>query len=184
MKAEYLRVRSLMQSRIINPAIVRTRDLGHPALRLQKLYSSHQVGLSAFFEYLRRAFRDHRRRFILMRTDDRFSVGIFIRGEVEWANDAFVDDPNSPTRLQPHVQPKNQYRGTQPMTPKQQTTILGYPVDDNVVVCAFMPNSQEKMSPCTCRSQSGSSARLTSSFRQADNAWVPTPLQQRALSTI
>ena len=83
-----------------------------------------------------------------MRTDDRFSVGIFIRGEVEWVNDALVDDPESPTRLQPHVQPKNQYRGTQPMTEKQKTTLLGYPIDEDVVVCAFMPNSQEKMSPC------------------------------------
>src|SRR5260370_41593333 len=97
-KAEYLDVYSLMQSRIIHPAIVRTRDLGHPALRLQKLYSSHQVGLSAFFEYLRRAFRDYRRILIIMRTDDRFSVGIFVRGEVEWVSDSFVDDPNSPTQ--------------------------------------------------------------------------------------
>lgn len=137
-----------MQSRIINPAIVRTRDLGHPALRLQKLYSSYKVGLSAFFEYLRRAFRDYRRTLVIMRTDDRFSVGIFIRGEVEWVSDALVDDPDSPTHLQRHVQPKHQYRGTQPQTPKLETTLLGYPVDENVVVCAFMPNSQEKMSPC------------------------------------
>src|SRR5258706_5527015 len=147
-KVDYSYVCSLMQSRIINPAIVRTRDLGHPALRLQKLYSSYKVGLSAFFEYLRRAFRDYRRTLVIMRTDDRFSVGIFIRGEVEWASDALVDDPDSPTQLQRHVQPKHQYRGTQPQTKKQQTTLLGYPVDENVVVCAFMPNSQEKMTPC------------------------------------
>lgn len=164
-KAEYLRLCSLMQSRIINPAIVRTRDLGHPALRLQRLYSSHQVGLSAFFEYLRRAFKDYRRVLIIMRTDDRFSVGIFIRGEVEWVNDVFLDDPNSPTQLQPHIQPKHQYRGTQPKTQRQKTTILGYPVNENVVVCAFLPNSQEKMSPCMRGLYSNSSVLLTSSLR-------------------
>jgi hypothetical protein len=83
-----------------------------------------------------------------MRIDNRFSVGIFIRGEVEWVNDVFINDPNSLTHLQPHLQPKHQYRGAQPKTKKQETTILGYPVKENVVVCAFMPSSQERMSPC------------------------------------
>ena len=165
MGADGLYVCSLMQSKIINPVIVRTRDFGHPALRLQKLYSSHEVGLSAFFEYLRRAFRDYRRTLIIMRIDNRFSVGIFIRGEVEWVSDAFIDDPNSPTHLQPHMQPKNQYRGKQPKTERQKTTLLGYPVDEDVVVCAFMPNSEQKMSPCMSEFYFDSSVLLTSSPR-------------------
>ncbi|KAI0359481.1 RdRP-domain-containing protein [Trametes cingulata] len=74
---------SLMRSEILQPRDLEDRKLGGP-LRLQKLYSSS------------------------IQTDDRFSVGVFLRGDIAWDDDAEVNQ--------------------------------------NVVVCSFMPRASGLMS--------------------------------------
>ncbi|KAH8088982.1 RNA dependent RNA polymerase-domain-containing protein [Cristinia sonorae] len=93
---------SLIRSDILRPRDLEDRSLGGP-LHLQRLYSSTIQGRAAFFEYLKEAIEDFRRRLIIVKTDDRFSVGIFVRGAVSWN-----DEPG---------------------------------IDDNVMVCSFMPQS-------------------------------------------
>ncbi|KAI0712794.1 RNA dependent RNA polymerase-domain-containing protein [Cerioporus squamosus] len=98
---------SLMRSEILQPRDLEDRKLGGP-LRLQKLYSSSQQGRAAFFEYMREAAENFERRLLIVKTDDRFSVGVFLRGPVAWDSDAEVDQ--------------------------------------NVVVCSFMPKASSLMS--------------------------------------
>ncbi|KAI0685002.1 P-loop containing nucleoside triphosphate hydrolase protein [Cerioporus squamosus] len=81
---------SLMRSEILQPRDLEDRKLGGP-LRLQKLYSSSQQGRAAFFEYMREAAENFERRLLIVKTDDRFSVGVFLRGPVAWDSDAEVD---------------------------------------------------------------------------------------------
>ncbi|RPD58073.1 hypothetical protein L227DRAFT_485948, partial [Lentinus tigrinus ALCF2SS1-6] len=81
---------SLMRSEILQPRDLEDRKLGGP-LRLQKLYSSTQQGRAAFFEYMREAAENYQRRLLIVKTDDRFSVGVFLRGPIAWDNDAEVD---------------------------------------------------------------------------------------------
>lgn len=66
-------------------------DLRYPALRLQRLYTTTNQGLGGFFEYLKRAIEHYNRRLIIIKTDDRFSAGIFIRGKVNWGDEAPID---------------------------------------------------------------------------------------------
>lgn len=68
------------------------RDLREPKLRLQRLYTSSRQGLSGFFEYLRMALEQFQRRLIIIKTDDRFSAGIFIRGKVAWDDEAVINE--------------------------------------------------------------------------------------------
>ncbi|RDX43226.1 RdRP-domain-containing protein [Lentinus brumalis] len=98
---------SLMRSEILQPRDLEDRKLGGP-LRLQKLYCSSQQGRAAFFEYLREATENFERRLLIMKTDDRFSVGVFLRGPIAWDSDAEIDQ--------------------------------------NVVVCSFMPKASSLMS--------------------------------------
>ncbi|KAI0782921.1 RNA-directed RNA polymerase [Abortiporus biennis] len=98
---------SLVRSDILQRVDLESRDLGGP-LRLQRLYTSQQQGRAAFFEYLREAVQDYNRRLIVIKMDARFSVGIFLRGEIAWE-----DEPE---------------------------------VNDNVLVCSFMPYSSTSTS--------------------------------------
>ncbi|TCD62010.1 hypothetical protein EIP91_007628 [Steccherinum ochraceum] len=83
---------SLIRSDILRPRDLQDhRELGEP-LHLQRLYSSTIQGRAAFFEYLREAIQDFKRRLIILKTDDRFSVGIFMRGEVAWNDEPDIDD--------------------------------------------------------------------------------------------
>jgi hypothetical protein len=74
------------------PLRVFQRDLRDPSLRLQRLYSSSQQGLCGFFEYLRHSLERFGRLIIIIKTDDRFSAGILIRGPVQWDEEAVVND--------------------------------------------------------------------------------------------
>ncbi|KAI0333202.1 RdRP-domain-containing protein [Cubamyces sp. BRFM 1775] len=98
---------SLIRSEILQERDLEDRKLGGP-LRLQKLYTSSQQGRAAFFEYLRVALVNFTRRMLIIRTDDRFSVGVFLRREIAWDDDAEVNQ--------------------------------------NVVVCSFMPKASGLMS--------------------------------------
>ncbi|OBZ65910.1 ATP-dependent helicase upf1 [Grifola frondosa] len=97
---------SLIRSEILQPRDLEDRHLGGP-LRLQRLYSSSIQGRAAFF----RVSQSGNPKFQPSTNDskdDRFSVGVFLRGEIAWD-----DDPE---------------------------------VDNNVVVCSFMPRSSGMMS--------------------------------------
>ncbi|KAI0077242.1 RNA-directed RNA polymerase [Panus rudis PR-1116 ss-1] len=93
---------SLIKSDILQARDLEDRNLGGP-LRLQRLYSSRIQGRAAFFEYLKDAVENYNRRLTFIQTDERFSVGVFLRGQIAWN-----DEP---------------------------------PVDENVMVCSFMPRS-------------------------------------------
>ena len=92
-----------MRSEILQPRDLEDRKLGGPP-RLQKLYSSTQQGRAAFFEYLREATQNFERRLLVIKacailvlqfftaewkvqTDDRFSIGVFLRGRIAWDDD-------------------------------------------------------------------------------------------------
>lgn len=101
-----LPILSLMRSEILVPQDLEDRKLGGP-LRLQRLYSSSIQGRAAFFEYLREATENFERRLLILKvteniafsflaltrsskTDDRFSVGVFLRGPIVWDSDVSV----------------------------------------------------------------------------------------------
>jgi len=77
-----------MRSDIVSPSSLK-RNLSEPTLRL---HTTSSQGLSGFFEYLQRSMEYFSRRLILLRTDDRFSVGIFIRGSVAWNEEAQINE--------------------------------------------------------------------------------------------
>ncbi|KDQ12185.1 hypothetical protein BOTBODRAFT_57023 [Botryobasidium botryosum FD-172 SS1] len=77
---------SLIRSDLLTPRDLEDRHLGGP-LRLQRLYSSAIQGRAAFFEYLKLAVDGFTRKLIILKTDDRFALGIFIRGSIAWDED-------------------------------------------------------------------------------------------------
>ncbi|KAG6889600.1 hypothetical protein C0995_016126 [Termitomyces sp. Mi166 len=85
--------------------------------RIRRLYSSKTQGLTTFFEFLRMGTQEYTRKLRELnnqQTEERFAIGIFMRGDMIWG-----EDPD---------------------------------VNENVVVCAFMPNSDQALSgykPCT-----------------------------------
>ncbi|KAF9237759.1 RNA dependent RNA polymerase-domain-containing protein [Melanogaster broomeanus] len=104
---------SLLTSDILSPRDIKERHLNRP-LSMQRLYSSQEKTPSTFFQYLRIAAEQFTRKLLILKTDERFSVGIFIRGATPWD-----EDPE---------------------------------VDENVVVCSFMPQASGTLSvyrPCT-----------------------------------
>ncbi|KAF9022945.1 RNA-directed RNA polymerase [Hymenopellis radicata] len=104
---------SLLRSDILSRADLYERSLTQP-FSLHRLYSSKDQGMPAFFGYLRMAIQDFTRKVLILKTDDRFVLAIFIRGEIPWDEDAEVDE--------------------------------------NVVVCAFLPQSTSSFStyrPCS-----------------------------------
>ncbi|PCH35526.1 RNA-directed RNA polymerase [Wolfiporia cocos MD-104 SS10] len=82
---------SLIRSEILRPRDLDTRNLGGP-LRLQKLYSSSVQGRAAFFEYLREAVQQYKRRLMILKTGDRFSIGVFLRGDIAWDEEPDIND--------------------------------------------------------------------------------------------
>ncbi|GJE97878.1 RNA-directed RNA polymerase domain-containing protein [Phanerochaete sordida] len=82
---------SLVRSDILQRKDLEDRKLGGP-LRLQRLYSSSIQGRAAFFEYLKDAMQNYNRRMVLLKTDYRFSAGIFFRGPITWDEDHAIDD--------------------------------------------------------------------------------------------
>ncbi|CAE6465178.1 unnamed protein product [Rhizoctonia solani] len=108
---------SLLQSDVVPGFVLEGQNLSGP-LPLQRLYSSKVQGRQAFFEYLKCATTDFARKLIIIKvwnasfraitvigltssiisyslllpqTDDRFGVGIFIRGRHAWDEDANVN---------------------------------------------------------------------------------------------
>ncbi|KAJ7166539.1 RNA-directed RNA polymerase [Mycena crocata] len=82
---------SLVRSDIVTPRQLYERSLNQP-FSLQRLYSSKSNGLATFFYYLRMATNDFTRKVLLLKTDDRFAVGIFIRGKLDWDEEPEVKD--------------------------------------------------------------------------------------------
>ncbi|KAJ7636650.1 RNA-directed RNA polymerase [Roridomyces roridus] len=82
---------SLIRSDILTPRDLYERSLNRP-YALQRLYSSKLNGLGAFFYYLRMATSEFTRKLLILKTDDRFAVGIFMRGELPWDEDAEVSE--------------------------------------------------------------------------------------------
>ncbi|KAG8830443.1 hypothetical protein FRC18_008083 [Serendipita sp. 400] len=82
---------SLMRSDLLDQSAFQ-RDLREPPLRLHRLYTTANQGLSGFFEYLKRSLEYYKRRLIIIKTDDRFSAGIFIRGEIRWDEEYPVNE--------------------------------------------------------------------------------------------
>ncbi|KAG5352321.1 hypothetical protein C0989_002856 [Termitomyces sp. Mn162] len=104
---------SLIRSDILTPQDLYHRTLGRP-FSIQRLYSSKTQGLTTFFEFLRMGTQEYTRKLLVFKTEERFAIGIFMKGDIVWG-----EDPD---------------------------------VDENVVVCAFMPNTDQALSgykPCT-----------------------------------
>ncbi|KAF8217409.1 RNA dependent RNA polymerase-domain-containing protein [Mycena galopus ATCC 62051] len=82
---------SLIRSDILTPGDLYSRSLNQP-FRLQRLYSSKLNGLGTFFFYLRMAINDFTRKLLVLKTDDRFAVGIFMRGDMPWDEEPEVNE--------------------------------------------------------------------------------------------
>ncbi|KAJ6607939.1 RNA-directed RNA polymerase [Mycena sp. CBHHK59/15] len=82
---------SLIRSDILTPRDLYQRSLNQP-FSLQRLYSSKIHGLASFFYYLRMATQEFTRKLLILKTDDRFAVGIFMRGEMAWDEDPEVNE--------------------------------------------------------------------------------------------
>ncbi|KAL0569074.1 hypothetical protein V5O48_012901, partial [Marasmius crinis-equi] len=80
---------SLFRSDILTQRDLYQRCLDHP-FKMQRLYSSKANGMVTFFEYLRMATQEYTRKVLILKTDDRFAVGIFMRGEIPWDEDPVV----------------------------------------------------------------------------------------------
>ncbi|KAF9494277.1 RdRP-domain-containing protein [Pleurotus eryngii] len=103
---------SLFRSDILTPRDLYQRNLSQ-TFSIQRFYSSRASGMTTFFKYLRMATQDFTRKLLLLKTDDRFAIGVFMRGEIAWD-----EDPE---------------------------------VNENVVVCSFLPHGTSNMStyrPC------------------------------------
>ncbi|CAE6538465.1 unnamed protein product [Rhizoctonia solani] len=93
---------SLLRSEVVPGFVLAEQNLAGP-LPLQRLYSSRIQGRQAFFEYLKRATTEFTRKLIIIKTDDRFGVGIFIRGRHAWDEDANVNQDVLVHAFQPSV---------------------------------------------------------------------------------
>ncbi|KAF9057077.1 RNA-directed RNA polymerase [Panaeolus papilionaceus] len=82
---------SLVRSDILKPRDIYQRNLARP-FAIHRLYSSEEHGLKTFFEYLRLATQDYTRKLLIIQTDSRFSVGIFMRGDIPWDEDPEVNE--------------------------------------------------------------------------------------------
>ncbi|KEP53488.1 RNA-dependent RNA polymerase [Rhizoctonia solani 123E] len=93
---------SLLRSDVVPGFVLAEQNLAGP-LPLQRLYSSRIQGRQAFFEYLKRATTDFTRKLIIIKTDERFGVGIFIRGRHAWDEDSDVNRDVLVHAFQPSV---------------------------------------------------------------------------------
>ncbi|KAI6021731.1 hypothetical protein PISMIDRAFT_613287 [Pisolithus microcarpus 441] len=82
---------SLMTSDILSQRDLQQRQLDRP-LSMQRLYSSAINSPATFFQYLKIALVQFTRKLLVLKTDDRFAVGIFIRGEIPWDEEPEVRD--------------------------------------------------------------------------------------------
>ncbi|KAK7050252.1 AAA domain-containing protein, partial [Favolaschia claudopus] len=82
---------SLLRSDILTHGDLYSRSLNQP-FSLQRLYSSKLNGLRSFFFYLRMAVNDFTRKLLILKTDDRFAIGIFMRGELPWDEEPEVNE--------------------------------------------------------------------------------------------
>ncbi|CAE6466866.1 unnamed protein product [Rhizoctonia solani] len=93
---------SLLRSDVVPGFVLAEQNLAGP-LPLQRLYSSRIQGRQAFFEYLKRATTDFMRKLIIVKTDDRFGVGIFVRGRHAWDEECNVNQDVLVHAFQPSV---------------------------------------------------------------------------------
>ncbi|KAF5351219.1 hypothetical protein D9756_008167 [Leucocoprinus leucothites] len=82
---------SLFQSDILTREDLYQRALDRP-FAIQRFFSSRINSMSTFFEYLRRGIQDYTRKLILIQVENRFAIGIFIRGEIAWDDDPLVNE--------------------------------------------------------------------------------------------
>ncbi|KAL4068636.1 RNA dependent RNA polymerase-domain-containing protein [Scleroderma yunnanense] len=82
---------SLMTSDILTPRDLQQRQLNRP-LSMQRLYTSRINSPTTFFQYLKIASEQFTRKLLILKTDDRFAVGVFIRGHIPWDEDPEVSD--------------------------------------------------------------------------------------------
>ncbi|KAJ4468847.1 RNA dependent RNA polymerase-domain-containing protein [Lentinula aciculospora] len=81
---------SLLRSDIVSSKDLEDKKLSG-SLRVQRLYSSKDLGLHAFFGYLIRAMQGFTRKLVIVKLDERFSFTIFMRGEIKLNEDFPVD---------------------------------------------------------------------------------------------
>ncbi|KAF5390123.1 hypothetical protein D9757_003870 [Collybiopsis confluens] len=81
---------SLLRSDIVEAKDLIDKKLSGP-LRVQRLYSSKDLGLPAFFGYFVHAMESFTRKLVIVKLDDRFSFTIFIRGDIPLNEDHPVD---------------------------------------------------------------------------------------------
>ncbi|KDR76562.1 hypothetical protein GALMADRAFT_450547 [Galerina marginata CBS 339.88] len=110
---------SFMRSDILTPRDLYQRNLAQP-FALHRLYSSRISGSRTFFEYLRMATQDYTRKILILQTDKRFAIGIFMRGKIPWDEDPQVKDASKDREI------KHSNEDGDAM---------------NVVVCSFMPDT-------------------------------------------
>lgn len=128
---------SLIRSDILHRKDLEDRDLNRP-LRLQRLYTSTIQGRAAFFEYLKDAVQNYRRRMIIFKVRNLYVVCDTLRN---MARRPIIDFP-----------PESFYGvtllGTRMCVETNFTiieatilTILQHIIDDNVLACSFLPES-------------------------------------------
>ncbi|KAF5380175.1 hypothetical protein D9615_006214 [Tricholomella constricta] len=81
---------SLIRSDILKPRDLFQRNLNRP-FSMQRLYSSKVNGLATFFEYLQMATQEFTRKLLIIKTEERFAIGIFMRGDIPWGEDPDVN---------------------------------------------------------------------------------------------
>ncbi|KAL0957935.1 hypothetical protein HGRIS_000116 [Hohenbuehelia grisea] len=74
---------SLLRSDLLTYDDLYQRNL-HQPFSLQRLYSSRTSGMKTFFRYLNIATQDFIRKLLIIKTDERFAVAVFMRGRIPW----------------------------------------------------------------------------------------------------
>ncbi|KAK0493854.1 RNA-directed RNA polymerase [Armillaria luteobubalina] len=105
---------SLLRSDLLGPADMYQRNLAQP-FSLQRLYSSKIQGHATFFTYLQIAMQDFTRKVLLLKTDDRFVLAVFIRGKLPWDEDPEVNENVVVCSFLPHTSGK--FSSYRPCTP-------------------------------------------------------------------
>ncbi|KAK0452148.1 AAA domain-containing protein [Desarmillaria tabescens] len=93
---------SLLRSDLLGPTEMYQRNLAQP-FSLQRLYSSKVQGHATFFTYLQMALQDFTRKVLLLKTDDRFVLAVFIRGMFPWDEDPEVNENVVVCSFLPHT---------------------------------------------------------------------------------
>ncbi|KAG6331888.1 hypothetical protein ID866_7202 [Astraeus odoratus] len=93
---------SLMTSDILSSRDLQQRQLDRP-LSMQRLYTSTTNSPTTFFQYLKIASEQFTRKLLVLKTDDRFAVGIFIRGKIPWDEHSEVSDNVVVCSFMPHA---------------------------------------------------------------------------------